>query len=61
MSHDDTQRDAAASDAERRAPEAADQPGDADRPDHRGPRGNPDAEAIDVERGEGKIERVLGW
>jgi hypothetical protein len=32
-----------------------------DRPDRRGPRGNPDVEQIDVDRGQGKIERVLGW
>ena len=32
-----------------------------DRPDRRGPRGNQDVEEIDVERGEAKIERVLGW
>lgn len=32
-----------------------------DRPDRRGPRGNQDVEHIDVERGEGKLERVLGW
>jgi hypothetical protein len=32
-----------------------------ERPDQRGPRGNQDVEQIDVERGEGKIERVLGW
>jgi hypothetical protein len=33
----------------------------AERPDQRGPRGNQDVETIDVERGEGKLERVLGW
>jgi len=32
-----------------------------DRPDQRGPRGNQEVETVDVERGEGKIERVLGW
>jgi hypothetical protein len=32
-----------------------------DRPDQRRVRGNPAVEEIDVERGEGKIERVLGW
>jgi len=31
------------------------------RPDRRGPRGNQDVEQVDVERGEAKIERVLGW
>jgi hypothetical protein len=33
----------------------------ADRPDQRGPRGNQDVEQADVERGQGKMERVLGW
>ncbi|UGS37689.1 hypothetical protein [Capillimicrobium parvum] len=32
-----------------------------ERPDQRGPRGNQDVETVDVERGVGKIERVLGW
>ena len=32
-----------------------------ERPDQRGPRGNQDIETIDVERGVGKLERVLGW
>jgi hypothetical protein len=32
-----------------------------ERPDQRGPRGNPEVEAVDVERGQGKIRRVLGW
>ena len=32
-----------------------------DRPDQRPPRGNQDVDQIDVERGQGKIERVLGW
>ena len=32
-----------------------------DHPDRRPPRGNPEVEEIDVERGKGKIERVLGW
>ncbi len=32
-----------------------------ERPDKRGPRGNQEVEQIDVERGEAKIERVLGW
>jgi hypothetical protein len=31
------------------------------RPDLRPPRGNPEIEREDVERGRGKIERVLGW
>lgn len=31
------------------------------RPDQRGLRGNPDVEQIDVDRGQGKIDRVLGW
>jgi hypothetical protein len=33
----------------------------ADRPDQRGPRGNQEIEAVDVERGEENIGRVLGW
>jgi hypothetical protein len=33
----------------------------AERPDQRGPRGNQDVETVDGERGQGKIERVLGW
>ena len=32
-----------------------------ERPDRRGPRGNQEVEQVDVERGEAKIERVLGW
>jgi hypothetical protein len=32
-----------------------------ERPDQRAPRGNQDVEQIDVERGQGNIERVLGW
>jgi hypothetical protein len=30
------------------------------RPDRQGPRGNPEREDVDVERGEGKIDRVSG-
>jgi hypothetical protein len=33
----------------------------ADRPDLRAPRGNQDVDAADVERGEEKFDRVLGW
>jgi hypothetical protein len=32
-----------------------------ERPDQRGPRGNQEVEQIDVERGQDKVERVLGW
>jgi hypothetical protein len=32
-----------------------------DRPDLAGPRGNQDVETQDVERGEGKLDRILGW
>jgi hypothetical protein len=36
-------------------------PGESEpRPDQREPRGNPDREDIDVERGEGKLDRVSG-
>ena len=31
------------------------------RPDQRPPRGNPPAEPEDVERGQEKLARVLGW
>jgi hypothetical protein len=53
---DDTtqQGDEPAGDEQRDAPAG-------DRPDRRGPRGNQDVETVDVERGQGKIERVLGW
>jgi len=30
-------------------------------PDRKGPRGNPQREEVDVERGEGKLDRILGW
>lgn len=33
----------------------------ADRPDQRPPRGNPDRDTVDVERGEEQLDRVLGW
>jgi hypothetical protein len=33
----------------------------ADRPDQRAPRGNQEADSVDVERGQEKIDRVLGW
>jgi hypothetical protein len=32
-----------------------------ERPDLRGPRGNQEVEEIDVERGRGKIDRIVGW
>jgi hypothetical protein len=32
-----------------------------DRPDLAGPRGNQEVEAQDLERGQGKMDRVLGW
>ena len=32
-----------------------------DRPDQRAPRGNQEADSTDVERGQEKIDRVLGW
>lgn len=32
-----------------------------ERPDQRRPRGNQEVEEIDVERGQAKLERVLGW
>jgi len=38
-----------------------DRDGRSERPDRRGPRGNQDVEEVDVERGQRKIERVLGW
>lgn len=48
------------SEAPRRGAETAgEDPGQ--RPDLRAPRGNPEVEPIDVDRGEGKLERVLGW
>jgi hypothetical protein len=36
-------------------------PAEPKRPDQVRPRGNQDVEKIDVERGQEKIERVLGW
>ena len=36
------------------------EPREEDRPDLKGPRGNQDVEEVDVERGQDKIERVLG-
>lgn len=31
------------------------------RPDRVPPRGNPDVEEVDLERGKGKLDRILGW
>ena len=42
--------------------EAAKDPrGEVERPDLRKPRGNQEIEQQDVDRGQGKLDRVLGW